>query len=64
MICRICGDEKDPKDFYKIKHFYKYHHSKIRWCRSCQRMWVEMKKQEEMLKQIAETRGTFCVKFD
>jgi hypothetical protein len=63
MICRVCGDEKESKEFYRIKHFYRYNHSHVKWCRACQKMFVDMKKQEEILKLREETKGTFVVNF-
>lgn len=46
--CRICGEIKELKDFFKIKHLYKYCNLGRRvWCRDCQKMFVEMKKKEE-----------------
>lgn len=63
-VCRICGEKKDPKEFYRVKHFYRFHHSNVIWCRKCQKLYVEMKKQEEIQKQIEATRGNFCVQFN
>ena len=64
MICRVCGEQKESKDFYKVKHFYKYHHCRIIWCRDCQKMYVQMKKQQEIQKELEKSRGTFCVQFE
>lgn len=65
MICRVCGEEKERTQFYKIKHFYKYLSSKRVWCRECQKLYVEMKKKEVDQKRFDEKveRGTFCVSF-
>ena len=43
--CRICGETKKPDDFVKLKHFYKYHPSDVEWCKDCQKMYMEMKKE-------------------
>jgi len=45
----VCGEEKPELEFVKVKHFYKYHKANVKWCRECQKMWVE-KKQEDARK--------------
>lgn len=64
MICRLCAEDKESKEFYRIKHFYRFNKSHVIWCRDCQKMYVDMKKAElaqELQKKMA---GTFVVKFD
>lgn len=43
--CRICGEEKTKKDFFCIYGFSQY--KKKRWCRECQRLFLDMKKEQE-----------------
>lgn len=62
--CRICGLQFEDKEFYKIKHLYKYiNFGKRIWCRHCQKLYVEMKKLEIQQKQMEEMKGTFEVSF-
>ena len=65
MICRVCGEEKEPNQFYRVKHFYKYLNTKRIWCRDCQKLYVEMKKQELSMKKFEERveQNAFCVSF-
>lgn len=65
MICRVCGEDKEPTQFYKIKYFYKYLSSKRVWCRECQKLYVDMKKKEVEKKKFDDKveQGTFCVSF-
>lgn len=64
MICRLCGNEKESKEFYRIKHFTRFYRRPIIWCRDCQRMFVEMKKNEKAIELQKEMAGSFCVKFE
>ena len=47
LVCKICGESKEQKEFSKLKYFYKYHKSEAQWCKMCQKMFLEMKKEEE-----------------
>ena len=63
-VCHICGESKDNKEFFKIKHLYKYCNLGRRlWCRPCQKMYVDMKKQEDQRKQFNELKFGFSVSF-
>lgn len=64
ICCRVCGEEKERSQFYKIKHFYKYLNTNKVWCRECQKLYVEMKKQEMNEKIKDFLKGQFCVSFD
>ena len=65
MICRVCGEDKERNQFFKVKHFYKYLNMKRIWCRDCQKLYIEMKKQELAKKKFDEKveAGAFCVCF-
>jgi hypothetical protein len=45
--CKICGERKGPLEFVKLKHFHTYHPSSVNWCKGCQKMYMEMKKEEK-----------------
>ena len=64
MICRICGEDKQKRDFYRLKHFYKYLNVKRIWCRGCMKLFVEMKREEKKEKELQQKEWIFCVKFD
>jgi hypothetical protein len=62
--CRICGSELEEKEFYKIKHIYKYINFGRRiWCRTCQKLFMEMKQKELQEQKIKELKGNFDVSF-
>ena len=64
MICRICGEEKEKKEFYKVKHFYKVMNQRKIWCRDCMKLYSEMKKEEKRVFELKEKEWNFCVKFE
>lgn len=64
QICRVCGEEKERKEFYKLKHFYKLMNQRKIWCRSCMKLFSEMKKDEKRVKDLDEKEWIYCVKFD
>ncbi len=61
--CRICGEQKDDYQFYRIKHFYKVMTAIKIWCRDCQKTYMEMKKIEKQKKEREQMQGTFSVSF-
>lgn len=66
MNCRVCGQEKERNQFYKVKHFYKYLNTKRVWCRDCQKLYIEMKKQESAQKEFNQKvqSGEYSVGFE
>ena len=66
MICRVCGQEKERSQFFKVKHFYKYLNTHRIWCRECQKLYIEMKKQEVAKQKFDEKveAGVFSVCFN
>jgi hypothetical protein len=70
MFCRICGEEKDKKEFYKLKNFSRYFSAKKFfatkkfWCRDCMRMFIEMRTEQEKAKELQQKVWNFVLKFD
>ena len=62
-ICRICGEEKEDKEFYRFPYFPLSNRNTV-WCRTCMRMYLHMKKQEEMARLVTAKTTHFCLKFD
>lgn len=63
-ICRICGEEKVKEDFYHIPNFLKYKKNKVIWCRYCQKLWLDMRKQREYTDKYLNTQQSFSVSFE
>lgn len=61
--CRICGLQKPISEFKNIFNFTKYKKHKVVWCRECQRMYVESKKQKELVEKLSALSGSYCVSF-
>lgn len=61
--CRICGEEKEDKEFYKLKYFYRYIKASKVWCRDCMRLYVQMKDQEKRIETFLESTALFIVSF-
>lgn len=64
MFCRVCGEIKDKKEFYRLKHFSRLLPTKKIWCRDCMKMYVEMKKEEEQKKSLEQKEWVFILKFE
>jgi len=64
MFCRICGEEKDRKEFRKIKHHVEYKLKHRIWCRDCQRMYVQKCMIDEKIKLIVDKVVTHVVVFN
>jgi hypothetical protein len=64
MFCRVCGEEKEAREFYRLKHFYKYLNARKIWCRDCMKMFVEMKKEETRKKDLDQKEWLFVLRFD
>ena len=64
VVCRICGEEKDAKDFTTIPYFTKYKKHSVIWCHQCQKLWMDMKKEKERLKKFMNDEQKFSVSFE
>lgn len=62
--CRVCGEFKEEKDFYRLRYFYRYNKSNVRWCQDCQKMFMEMKVKEEQDRKFNQVKLTNLVTFD
>ena len=62
-VCHICGEEKDAKQFHRIKRFRVFRERRVVWCQDCQKMYVVMRRQEGQEKELAQKEWVFCVKF-
>jgi predicted RNA-binding protein YlxR (DUF448 family) len=61
--CRICGEEKDDKEFYRLKHFAMLMKMRHIWCRDCMKMYIQMKEKEKVSLQLQEATAPFIVDF-
>jgi hypothetical protein len=52
--CRCCGEIKQGKEFYKINVWYDFSNQDAQWCRQCQKMYCDMKRQELTKKKFKE----------
>ena len=62
--CRVCGESKPEEEFNNIPNFTKYKKHKVTWCRGCQKLWVDMKKEKERKEKIVSGNHIFSVSFD
>jgi len=63
MLCRICGEEKEGREFHKLKHHNQYKLKHKLWCRLCQKMYVDMILAEEKKKSLVEAKANHVVVF-
>ena len=47
-VCRVCGQTKPEQEFRHVHHFTKYKKHNVFWCKDCQKMWMTMKKEQEL----------------
>ena len=66
IACHICGEEKPKGEFNHIPRFTKLKKYDVTWCRKCQKMWLEMKKQDKRkdIEKQYEDNNRFVVSFD
>lgn len=63
MLCYICGEDKRDRDFYRLKDYWKYFTVYKIWCRACQKMYIDMIKDEENKKIFIEKKASHVVVF-
>ena len=64
LICRVCGETKAEGEFKNITNFTKYKKHAVLWCRSCQKLWLDMKKEKERVKKLLTAEKKFEVSFE
>lgn len=64
MQCHICGEEKEKRQFHRIRFFYTDVNTKKNWCRDCMKMYIDMKKEESRKEEIKHKVWIFVLKFD
>ena len=61
--CRVCGDEKSEDEFRTMPNFTKYKKHRVQWCKHCQKLYMDMKKEKERNEKIATGEHIFSVSF-
>lgn len=62
--CRICGETKDDKEFYRLKGFSNWCKRNVVWCAACMKLFVDMKKKQRNEKALEEKEWVFQLRFD
>jgi predicted metal-binding protein len=62
-ICRVCGEAKAEGEFRNITNFTKYKKHTVCWCRDCQKLWLDMKREKERMKKFLTLPQNFEVSF-
>jgi hypothetical protein len=61
--CRVCGESKIKKEFVYIKHFRFIKSERVKWCRTCQKLYKKKVELEAKKKKLEEMKGNFIVVF-
>jgi len=61
--CHICGEEKGWRDYKNISHFSAYKKKRLQWCRDCQKMYVNMKRDKELRSEVRKQKVNYLVSF-
>lgn len=64
MQCEACCQEKERKDFYKVKSIDKYCKSDKKWCRECQNDYIAIKKRKQQEQKFQKKSGIFSLTFE
>ena len=64
LCCRICGEVKNAIEFHNILNFTKYKKHKVQWCKTCQKMYVDHKKEQIHHMKLEKLPRIFTVSFD
>ena len=62
-VCRICGEDKEPSQFHRIKNGTQFISKTKLWCRVCQKLWMDKKKEEIRTKELETKQWQFSVSF-
>lgn len=64
MLCHICAEEKPEEKFTTIPYFNKYKKNRpVQWCHECQKMYIQMKKENRRLEKFLQDTTKFVVSF-
>jgi len=64
MECQVCRQEKETKEFHRVKYFDKYYKAARKWCRECQSDYVALKQQKLREQKFQKKNGVFTLSFD
>ena len=64
VVCRICSENKTEEEFKTIPLFTKHKKHIVTWCQTCQKMYMEMRKDRFKEKKRQEDECKFIVSFD
>lgn len=62
--CRVCGENKEDEEFKNVLNFTKYKKHKVIWCKDCQKLWMDMRKDKERHQKILNLGQSHIVTFD
>lgn len=62
--CRVCGEHKPDEEFHHVINFTKYKKHKVTWCRPCQKLWIDMKKEKDRMHKLHSIEKNWEVSFD
>ena len=64
MLCEACCEDKDRKEFNRIKHFDKICRTKKDWCKDCQKDYITIKREKNLQKVFYKSTGEFTLVFE
>ena len=64
VICHLCGEEKDKKEFKNLMYFTTYKKQKVQWCKQCQRLYIDFKREKEGMEKLKQLKGDYKVSFE
>lgn len=62
--CRVCAESKRKEEFFFIPYFTKYKKHTVIWCRECQKMYMQMRKDKDRLERFLNDDKKFTVSFE
>ena len=60
----MCRQEKESKEFYKVKSIDKYCRSEKKLCRECQQDYIAIKKLKQQEQKFSKKVGIFTLTFE